>query len=275
MQEPATPIMEAIIHFHNNIMFILVFIFVFVSYLLYQIKKRYSYSSYKFNLFKRKQRTIRFTHSTTLEIAWTIFPAIILMIIAVPSFALLYAMDDYCSPLSTVKITGHQWYWHYEHSDSYLNWTQDPERLGLLVGHFDKKKLEYWEGRAMETSLSFDAYPKNYSYVSKWQEKFGKESHMRLLDTDWRLVLPSKSHIRLLVTSADVLHSWAVPSFGVKVDACPGRLNQTNVFLKRRGFFHGQCSEICGTNHGFMPIMVKVDHPLDYIEALRTLNRNR
>ena len=97
-----------------------------------------------------------------------------------------------------------------------------------------------------------------YCILSYGLEKFGKESHMRLL-----------------VTSADVFHSWAVPSFGVKMDACPGRLNQTNVFLKRRGFFHGQCSEICGTNHGFMPIMVKVDHPLDYIEALRTLNRNR
>ena len=98
---------------------------------------------------------------------------------------------------------------------------------------------------------------------------------MRLLDTDWRLVLPSKSHILSFSNIRRCLTVGLFLLFGVKMDACPGRLNQTNVFLKRRGFFHGQCSEICGTNHGFMPIMVKVDHPLDYIEALRTLNRNR
>jgi len=164
-----------------------------------------------------------FTHSSVLEIVWTIFPAIVLLIIATPSFSLLYSLDELINPTLTLKVVGHQWYWSYEYSD-----------------YATLKDAE---------SLNFDSY-----MVSVNDLVVGS---FRLLEVDNRVVLPTNTHIRILVTAADVLHSWAVPSFGVKVDACPGRLSQTSLFLKREGVYYGQCSEICGVNHGFMPVVVK------------------
>jgi cytochrome c oxidase subunit 2 len=167
----------------------------------------------------------QFTHSTLLEIVWTVIPAIILMIIAIPSFALLYSLDEVVNPSITLKVIGHQWYWSYEYSDY--------EKL-------DNEEV---------TSITFDSYMKSENDLDI--------GSFRLLEVDNRVVLPSNTHIRVLVTAADVLHSWAIPSLGVKVDACPGRLNQVFVFLKRQGTFYGQCSEICGVNHGFMPIVIQ------------------
>ena len=143
------------------------------------------------------------------------------MIIAIPSFALLYSLDEIINPSMTLKVIGHQWYWSYEYSDS-----SNPEN-----------------------AFNFDSYMKSEEDLTL--------GNFRLLEVDNRIVLPTKIHIRLLVTAADVLHSWAVPSLGIKVDACPGRLNQVFLFLKREGVFYGQCSEICGINHGFMPIVVQ------------------
>jgi cytochrome c oxidase subunit 2 len=154
------------------------------------------------------------------------------MIIAIPSFALLYSLDEVINPSMTLKVIGHQWYWSYEYSDS-----SNPKNI-----------------------LNFDSYMKS-------EEDLTLEN-FRLLEVDNRIVLPIKIHIRLLVTAADVLHSWAVPSLGIKVDACPGRLNQVFLFLKREGVFYGQCSEICGINHGFMPIVVqgvKIDKFISYL----------
>lgn len=165
---------------------------------------------------------LKFTHSSLLEIVWTIIPAFILLLIAVPSFALLYSLDELIDPSVTIKIIGHQWYWSYEISD-FLS----------LNGE----------------SLLFDSYMTATNDLTR--------GAFRLLEVDQRVVLPVDTHIRLLVTAADVLHSWAVPSFGIKIDACPGRLSQGSLFIKREGVFYGQCSEICGTNHGFMPIVVK------------------
>ena len=161
-----------------------------------------------------------FSHSQNLEIFWTIVPALILLSIAYPSFNLLYSLDDLTDPAFTVKIVGHQWYWSYE-----------------FVG-IDSKVSE------------FDAYMVPTEDLS--------EGAFRLLTTDNILLLPSLIPIKLLITSADVLHSWAVPSFGIKIDACPGRLNEASLLVKRSGLYFGQCSEICGVNHGFMPIMVEV-----------------
>jgi cytochrome c oxidase subunit 2 len=144
------------------------------------------------------------------------------MIIAVPSFALLYSMDEIVDPSITLKAIGHQWYWTYELSD-------------------------YSEND--ENSIVFDSY-----MVPEDDLTLGQ---LRLLEVDNRVVLPIQTHVRVLVTAADVLHSWAVPSLGVKCDAVPGRLNQTSIFLQRPGVFYGQCSEICGVNHGFMPIVVE------------------
>nr|YP_010947053.1 cytochrome c oxidase subunit II [Ergaula nepalensis]WGO57862.1 cytochrome c oxidase subunit II [Ergaula nepalensis] len=152
-----------------------------------------------------------------IEVAWTIMPAIILIFIAIPSLRLLYLMDEINNPTITLKTIGHQWYWSYEYSDF--------------------------------ADLEFDSYmiPQNEN----------SPSDFRLLDVDNRTTLPFNTFIRIIVTAADVLHSWTVPSLGIKADATPGRLNQTSFLINRPGLFFGQCSEICGANHSFMPIVIE------------------
>ena len=235
-QDPATPIMEGIIYFNNQLMFLMILIACFVGWMLYRSIILYSYE------YNPTVSPENFTHSTFLEIVWTISPALILMLIGLPSFALLYSMDEVVDPSITLKVVGHQWYWSYEYSD-YIT------EVSTLTE----------ENLTQVKSINFDSYlipeddlsiPKPYS-VGKAGKVF------RLLEVDNRIVLPVNTHVRVLVTSADVLHSWAVPSLGVKVDSCPGRLNQVHLFIKREGVFYGQCSEICGVNHGFMPIVVQ------------------
>ena len=223
-QDPATPIIIGIIHFHNHLIFFLVFIAFFVLWLLI---KTLVYFEKKDNISKPSL----FTHSTPLEIVWTITPALLLVLIAGPSFALLYSIDEIIAPNISLKVVGHQWYWSYEYSD-YIN-TESKEKI------------------------AFDSYMLNEDELV-WGE-------LRLLEVDIRVKLPVKVHIRLLVSAADVLHSWAVPSLGVKVDACPGRLNQISLYLLRKGFFYGQCSEICGVNHAFMPIVIESIDKTSYI----------
>jgi len=215
IQDPATPSIEGMLFFHDYLMTFLIIIGFAVCWLLL----------ITIFLFNEKYNKVakQFTHSSLLEIIWTIIPAIILILIAIPSFTLLYSLDELIDPLVTLKIVGHQWYWSYEYSD-YVT-------------------LEGGE------SLNFDSYMLNTNDLTM--------GAFRLLEVDNRVILPINVHIRLLVTAADVLHSWAVPSFGIKVDACPGRLSQASLFLKREGVYYGQCSEICGINHGFMPIVVK------------------
>jgi heme/copper-type cytochrome/quinol oxidase subunit 2 len=163
-------------------------------------------------------------HNSTLEIIWTIIPCIILLIISIPSFCLLYAVDDCKLPWWTVKVIGNQWFWSYEINSNIL-----VNSLATFEWNFDSYML-------LNDSLML--------------------GHYRLLEVDWRLTLPKNCNIRMLVTSTDVLHSWALPSAGIKIDACPGRLNEVYLNMKRDGVFYGQCSEICGLNHGFMPIVV-------------------
>ena len=170
---------------------------------------------------------------TFLEIIWTIIPAVILVFIALPSLKLLYLMDEVVSPALTVKVIGHQWYWSYEYSD--------------------------YE----EETLGFDSYMVPSSDLTL--------GGSRLLEVDNKLVLPILTHTRFLVTGADVLHSFAVPSLGLKIDAVPGRLNQTGVFIKRPGVFFGQCSEICGANHSFMPIVIKGVWVEEYLHFLKCI----
>jgi cytochrome c oxidase subunit 2 len=220
-QVPATPIMEGIINFHNHIMFFMICVGVFVLWLIGRCLILYKSSS---NL----KKVDNFTHATAVEVVWTVVPAIILMVIAIPSFALLYSMDEMLDSSITLKVIGHQWYWNYEYSD-YNHLKED------------------------NSGINFDSYM-----------LVDGPGYFRLLEVDNRVILPINTHIRVLITAADVLHSWAVPSFGVKVDACPGRLNQTTVFIKKPGIFFGQCSELCGTNHGFMPICVEAVTMFDY-----------
>lgn len=218
LQEPASVTMEGILIFNKHLMFLLTVIVVFVAWVVF-------YTIYYFMEFNNKY-SAKFVHSTELEIVWTTVPALILLALSVPSFTLLYAMDEISEPEISIKILGHQWFWSYEISD--FNSCQK-----------DDQSLKY-----VCYMMVLDGLPKT------------KQGYFRLLETNKRIILPTNTHLRLLVTAADVLHSWTVPSFGIKVDACPGRLNQLNLFIKRVGVFFGQCSEICGVNHGFMPIAV-------------------
>ena len=169
-------------------------------------------------------------HGTLIELIWTITPALILIAIAFPSFRLLYLLDEVISPTITIKVVGHQWYWSYEYSD-YVNESGE--------------------------SIEFDSY-----MIPESDLELGQ---FRLLDVDNKVIVPVDTHIRLIVTGADVIHSWAVPSLGIKIDAVPGRLNQTSILAERTGVFYGQCSEICGVWHGFMPIAVEAVSVQDYL----------
>jgi len=228
VQNPATPSMEGMIFFHNYLMVYLIVITVFVCWMLAQV----------FNYFdvNKRNKTFVFTHSSLLEIAWTVLPAVALVYIAIPSFTLLYSLDEFTVSQITVRVVGHQWYWSYEYTlpEDWVN-TDSNKESSLLYSKV--------------TNFGYDSYMKATEDLT-----FGA---FRLLEVDNRVVLPIRRYIRLIITAADVLHSWAVPSFGIKVDACPGRLTEAFLYIKRKGVFYGQCSEICGVNHGFMPIVVR------------------
>nr|ANJ70224.1 cytochrome c oxidase subunit 2 [Anisosticta novemdecimpunctata] len=162
----------------------------------------------------------------TIETIWTILPAFTLIFIALPSLKLIYLIDEIRNPLVTLKTIGHQWYWTYEYSDF--------------------------------KNIEFDSYMIPQNELMSY--------NFRLLEVDNRTVLPYFSHIRLLTSSADVIHSWTIPSSGIKVDASPGRLNQISFSLNRTGIFYGQCSEICGANHSFMPISIESISPNKFIK---------
>nr|WJJ65158.1 cytochrome c oxidase subunit II [Rhinusa neta] len=168
-----------------------------------------------------------------IETVWTILPAIILISIALPSLRLLYILDEIYNPMVTIKVIGHQWFWSYEYSD-YKN-------------------------------FEFDSYMIPSSEMQK--------SNFRLLDVDNRMVVPLNMQIRIIVTSADVIHSWTIPSLGVKIDATPGRLNQANFNINRTSLFYGQCSEICGANHSFMPIVIEAVPTSIFIKWVKSMSK--
>jgi len=363
-QNPATPIMEAVIVLHTYIMMYLILVFIIVCWFL--IRSIY--------LFRKAGQLGAgdFNHDPLIEVVWTVAPVFILIAIAIPSFSLLYSMDEINSPFITVKVVGHQWYWSYELDVSRTDfpifyWL---ERGSLrFVDKFKKFGKNFWienlniqkvlnvfalaEFELVKSSLYFQFFSLTFlkqikfslelsSFDRLWHNtllikeqtapelnlrltfnpflnlypnlpsfrsfifsqmvpscwpcdnrvfffeffKFMTTSQiktfsiknqssflnfdgfmvpdqellyggLRLLEVDNFLLLPIKSHIRFLVTSADVIHSFALPSFGVKMDGIPGRLNQVSLFIKNPGFFYGQCSELCGVNHGFMPIAIK------------------
>lgn len=220
LQDSASPLMEQLTFFHDHALIILVIITILVGYLI-------------FILFFNSYTNRNLLHGQTIEVIWTILPAVVLLFIAFPSLRLLYLLDEINEPSVTLKSIGHQWYWSYEYSD-FLN-------------------------------VEFDSYitPTNELPVDGF----------RLLDVDNRVVLPINSQIRILVTAADVIHSWTIPSLGVKVDGTPGRLNQTNFLINRPGLFYGQCSEICGANHSFIPIVIE-SVPVNYFIKWITNNVN-
>lgn len=167
---------------------------------------------------KANPKPAQFTHNVKLEVLWTVVPIIILIVIAVPSMKLLYYSDRTPDPEMTLKVTGYQWYWGYEYPD--------------------------------HGGINFMSYmiPENEIDVSQGQK--------RLLSTDRAVILPVDTNIQILVTAADVLHSFALPALGIKIDAVPGRINETWVRISKEGIYYGQCSELCGVNHAFMPIEI-------------------
>nr|YP_010409898.1 cytochrome c oxidase subunit II [Sapajus apella]URH15043.1 cytochrome c oxidase subunit II [Sapajus apella] len=211
LQNATSPIMEELIAFHDHTLMI---IFLISSLVLYIISL---------------MLTTKLTHTSTMnaqeiEMIWTILPAIILIMIALPSLRILYMTDEFNKPYLTLKAIGHQWYWSYEYSDY--------------------------------EDLFFDSYITPTYYL--------QPGEFRLLEVDNRTTLPMEADIRMLISSQDVLHSWAVPSLGVKADAIPGRLNQAMLASMRPGLFYGQCSEICGSNHSFMPIVLEFIYFQDF-----------
>nr|ARH54717.1 cytochrome c oxidase subunit 2 [Trachys troglodytiformis] len=215
--DSSSPLMEQLIFFHDHAVSILLMITILVGYLLVE-------------LFFNKQINRFLLEGQTIELIWTILPAITLVFIALPSLQLLYLIDEIKNPLISIKSIGHQWYWSYEYSDF--------------------------------KNLEFDSYMIPPMQMENY--------HFRLLDVDNRIVLPFNTQIRMLVTSADVIHSWTIPALGVKIDATPGRLNQISFLINRAGLFFGQCSEICGANHSFMPIVlesVSTEHFINWVET--------
>ena len=203
-QDRASPLIEQLTFFHDHAILVLILITTLVGYML-------------ISLFPNKLINRFLLEEQTIEIIWTVLPAIILIFIALPSLRLLYLLDEVNTPRVTLKAIGHQWYWRYEYSDF--------------------------------TQVEFD------SYIIPSNEL--PNSGFRLLDVDNRTILPINTQIRVLVSAADVIHSWTVPALGVKADAIPGRLNQIRFNINRPGLFYGQCSEICGANHSFIPIVVE------------------
>ena len=212
-QDTATPQMEGLEELHNNIFFYLAIIMFSVSWIFVSIIINFarSYISNKY-----------INHGTLVELIWTITPALILILIAFPSFKLLYLMDEVIDPSLVIYGEGHQWYWSYQYPD-FTNTEED--------------------------TIEFDSYVIPESDLEK-----GK---LRMLEVDNRVVIPELTHTRFVVSGADVIHSYACPSLGIKCDAYPGRLNQSSVYLNREGTYFGQCSELCGILHSSMPISIQ------------------
>jgi cytochrome c oxidase subunit II len=215
-QPAATPIMHRIVEFNDLVFPIIVAITAFVLALMI-------YVFFRFNA-RSNPKPSRTSHNTLIEVIWTVVPAIILVVIAIPSLRLLYFEERLPPAELTIKAIGHQWYWSYEYPDN---------------GNF-----------------TFDANLKEKAAL--------QQGEPYLLATDNHVVIPAGTVVRVLVTAEDVIHSWAVPSFGIKKDAVPGRTAELWVQVDEPGVYYGQCSELCGTNHGYMPIAVEVVSKEDF-----------
>lgn len=248
-QEPATSIMCQIIEFHNIMLSTIFGICIVVIYMVQFSTRTFSYNA-KWRWSNRKpfrefsnpyiSEKYRFYdglphdhwQATALEIVWTIVPSILLVFLAMPTFSTLYAFEkEYEVDMNnTFIITGNQWYWDYEYSD-----TIDLDEINQ-------------KNKALSEAIEYSSFMIPTEDLEKGQ--------LRLLETDTQLIVPIEARIRFIITSSDVIHCFAVPSLGIKLDAVPGRLNQLMCVIKRTGYFYGQCSEICGVDHGFMPINV-------------------
>lgn len=219
-QDSASPQMDGIVGFHHDLFAVLIAIGTLVSYLLVVCV-------FKFNATKTKKYANITIHNVIIENVWTGIPLLIVFIIGGCSSSLLLSLETCPSAALTLKVLGNQWFWSYEYSDNFHNTYEN------------------------NLTLSFESYMlEDADVINK------NDGSLRLLEVDSYVKLPTNTTIRVLTTSVDVLHCWAVPSLGIKIDSCPGRLNQVFTIISREGFFYGQCSELCGIKHGFMPIVV-------------------
>lgn len=209
LQEASSPLAERIHEFHDMLLWIIISIALFVLALLVWVIIRYNH--------KANPEPKQFSHNVLIEVIWTLVPIVILIIIAIPSFRVLYYNDRTENPEMTLKIIGYQWYWGYEYPD--------------------------------HGNIAFDSYMVADEDI--------KDDQLRLLSTDTQVVLPVDTNIQLLISAGDVLHSWTIPAFGVKMDAIPGRWNEAWVRINKPGIYYGQCSELCGKDHAYMPIEIK------------------
>jgi len=219
-QKSASETMNDIVWFHDYMLLpVITAITVFVLFLI-------GYTCIRFRASKNKEASTT-SHNTTIEVIWTLVPCLILIVLAVPSFKVLYSQDEIPKAEVTIKAIGYQWYWGYEYPDE---------------------------------NIIFDSY--------MIDEKDLKEGQPRLLAVDNEVFVPVNKVVKVMITANDVLHAWALPSFGVKRDAVPGRINETWFKADRTGTFYGQCSELCGIKHAFMPITVNVVSEEDYNQWL-------
>jgi heme/copper-type cytochrome/quinol oxidase subunit 2 len=212
-QDSASPQMEAIIELHNYVMYFLIIILFAVMWILFTAVIKFYYNKFS---------NIYLNHGTLIELIWTISPALILILIAFPSFKLLYITDDVTDPEMSLKVEAHQWYWSYEYAD-FLDNDDD--------------------------FIMYDSYMINESELEK--------GRLRMLEVDNRIILPELTHARFNISSTDVIHSLGCPSLGLKCDAYPYKSNQISVYSNREGVYYGQCSEICGIWHSSMPIVIE------------------
>lgn len=209
-QTPASPVMEKFEQLHDLLLIIITaIVFIVFALLAYVILR-----------FNRKTNPVpsTFSHNTTIEIIWTVIPLLILVAISLPTFKMIYYVNETPEDVEfTLKVVGHQWYWHYEYPD--------------------------------HGGFQYDSY--------MIPDRDLQPGQPRLLTVDNHVVLPVQTNIRILITASDVIHNWAVPALGIKMDAVPGRINETWVHINEPGWYYGQCSQLCGANHGFMPIAIK------------------
>jgi cytochrome c oxidase subunit II len=229
LQQAFSPVKHRMHDFHDMMLWIITGITVFVLALLIIVMVRFNAKS--------NPKPAHFSHNTLLEVVWTAVPVLILVVVAIPSMQLLYYVDKAPNPEMTLKATAHQWYWSYELPDQ-------------KVESFDSRPV--WDG-TKQTQDQIDAAIKD----AKPNWIYSTAAPLRLLEVDNRLVLPVDTQVRVYTTSSDVIHSFAIPSLGVRKDCVVGRLNETWLKIEKEGLYYGQCSQICGTGHAFMPIVIE------------------
>lgn len=258
-QYSASKIMAGIVNLHHFFMFFIVIILAFVFSLIFLIFQHFTFNNevtFKDFLKLKDINNVNIAHGSILEIIWIVIPSLILLFVAIPSFSLLYSMEAFTDCYILLNVIGHQWYWSYE----CIIKTQ----FLPIEDMFSAEKIDFFKFKHIK--FNFDSYMVQTNDL--------KKGELRLLETTNPIVLPVDTGIKVLVTADDVIHSWAIPALGVKIDALPGRLNQIFLKIDRCGHFYGQCSEICGVNHGFMPISIYAVELNDFFKYVNFITKS-